>query len=79
MNKKTPYNFTVAELMEILKQYPKDMPIVVSAYENGYENFYQPFVKKVKQLPENPYYEGQFQIDNHGKEVLILERELRND
>lgn len=73
------YNFTVSELIEILQQYPADMPVVVSGYENGYENFYQPFVKKVKCFPENPYYDGQFQFDDHGIEVLVLEREVRND
>jgi hypothetical protein len=55
------------------------MPVVVSGYENGYENFYHPFVKKVKHLPENPYWDGQFQLDENGTEVLLLEREVRND
>ena len=79
MKNKTLYNFTVGELIEILKEHPIDMPVIVSGYENGYENFYQPFVKKIKHLPENPYYEGQFQIDEKGTEVLILEREVRDD
>jgi len=72
MNKNI-YHFTVGQLTEILQQYPEDMPVVVSGYENGYENFYHPFVKKVKQLPENPYYDGQFQLDNNGTVTLILE------
>jgi hypothetical protein len=55
------------------------MPVVVSGYENGYENFYHPIVKKVKHRPENPYWDGQFQLDDNGKEVLLLEREVRND
>jgi hypothetical protein len=25
----------------------EDMPVVVSGYESGYENFYHPFVKRV--------------------------------
>lgn len=78
MNKNI-YNFTVGELIKILEQYPKDMPVVVSGYENGYENFYHPFVKKVKHLPENPYWDGEFQIDENGTEVLLLEREVRDD
>ena len=68
MNDKNIYNFTVGELIEILKQYPQDMPVVVSGYENGYENFYQPFVKKAIHLPENPYY-----LNENGTEVLISE------
>lgn len=76
---KNIYNFTVGELIEILKQHPKDMPVVVSGYENGYENFYHPFVKKVIHLPENSYWDGLFQLDDNGTEVLLLEREVRND
>jgi len=77
MSNSDTYNFTVSELIEILQQYPADMPVVVSGYENGYENFYQPDVIKVKQFPENPYYDGQFQIDDNGTEVLRLAREVR--
>ena len=73
------YNFTVGELIKILQQYPEDMPVVVSGYENGYENFFHPYVKKVKHFPDNPYWDGQFQIDDNGKEVLLLEREVRYD
>ncbi|NJO87536.1 MAG: hypothetical protein HC831_00190 [Chloroflexia bacterium] len=79
MRDKNTYFFTVGELIKILQQYPDDMPVVVSGYENGYENFYHPYVKKVKHLPENTYYDGQFQLDDNGTEVLLLEREVRND
>jgi len=79
MSDKSIYNFTVGELIEILQQFPEDMPVVVSGYENGYENFHHPFVKKVMHQPENPYYDGQFQIDENGTEVLLLEREERYD
>lgn len=79
MSNKDIYNFTVGELIEILKQHPKDMPVVVSGYENGYENFYHPFVKKVIHLPENSYWDGLFQLNDNGAEVLLLEREVRND
>lgn len=79
MRNKYTYYFTAGDLIKILQQYPVDMPVLVSGYENGYENFYQPFVKKVKHLPENPYYDGQIQIDDIGTEALILEREVRND
>lgn len=79
MSNSNTYNFTVSELIKILQQYPDDMPVVVSGYENGYENFYHPYVKKVKHFPENPYYDGQFQLDENGTEVLLLEREERYD
>jgi len=79
MNNTTPYDFTVGELIEILKEHPKDMPVIVSGYENGYENFSYPIVQKVKHLPENTYYDGQFQIDINGENALILKREFRDD
>lgn len=75
----SPYSFTVGELIKILQQHPQDMPVVVSGYETGYENFYHPTVKKVIAQPENPYWDGLFQLDDKGTEVLILEREVRND
>mgnify|MGYP006902059245 CR=1 FL=1 len=71
--------FTVGELKKILEEYPNDMPVVVSGYENGYENFYHPIVQKVIHLPENTFREGQFQLNNKGREVLIIEREFRDD
>jgi hypothetical protein len=77
MPDKNTYHFTVGELIKILHLYPEDMPVVVSGYENGYENFYQPYAKKVKHMPENTFYDGQFQPDDHGTEVLLLEREVR--
>lgn len=55
------------------------MPVVVTGYENGYENLYQPYVKKVIHQPENTFREGQFQLDDKGIEVLLLEREFRDD
>jgi hypothetical protein len=79
MMNKSIYNFTVGELIKILQQYPDDMPVVVSGYESGYENFYHPFVKKVQHMPENLYYDGQFEPDDEGTEALVLEREVRDD
>lgn len=76
---KSIFNFTVGELIKILQQYPEDMPVVVSGYESGYENLYHPIVVKVDHQPENPYFEGQFQPFTKGTEVLILERETRDD
>ncbi len=48
-------------------------------YENGYENFYHPYVMKVIHLSENTFYDGLFQPDDNGTEVLLLEREERYD
>ncbi len=76
-NDESIFFFTVGELINILQQHPNDMPVVISGYNNGYENFYHPSVDKVIHLPENPYCEGVFQLDDNGTDVLILEREIR--
>ncbi|MFO7868128.1 MAG: hypothetical protein R6U95_02380 [Bacteroidales bacterium] len=79
MNNNDIYNFTVGELIKILQEYPEDMPVVVNGYQNGYENFFHPYVKKVVHMPENFYTDGLFQLDDNGEEVLLLEREMRYD
>lgn len=75
--------FTVKELIEALKSFPSDMPVIVSGYENGFENFYQPTTIKVKHEPENMYFEGEFQAGEEGDEELfdavILQRVIRDD
>ena len=73
------FNYTVGELIKVLNEYPKDVPVIVSGYESGYENFYLPIVQKVRRIPENMYWDGEFQIDENGIEALVLEREVRND
>jgi len=72
---------TVKELFDILKTMPQDAPVLVSGYEGGYENFYHPMIKKVVHFPENPCYEGEYQLaeSNNGIEAVILQRFLRND
>ncbi|MEA1897697.1 MAG: hypothetical protein U9N53_08550 [Bacteroidota bacterium] len=77
--KSSMFNYTVGELIEVLKKYPKGMPVIVSGYESGYENFYHPTVQKVNHLPENMYWDGEFQIDGNGIDALVLAREERND
>ncbi len=75
---KNAFHFTVGKLIKVLQQFPEDLPVVVSGYEDGFENFSHPYVLKVKHLPENPFWTGQFQHDENGKEVLLLEREHRD-
>lgn len=77
------FYFTAGKLIEILKIFPEDMPVRVSGYENGFENFYQPEILKLKHEPENPYFEGEFQPVNEGDkeifEAIVLERVVRDD
>jgi len=75
--------FSVGELMDLLKDMPKDMPVLTSGYESGYDNFYQPIVKQIKRVPENMYYDGEFQDAEEGDaevfEAVILARVFRDD
>ncbi len=53
--------FTVTKLIEALKEFPADTPVVVSGYESGYENIMQPKLAKLQQQKENKYWDGEFQ------------------
>jgi hypothetical protein len=77
------FHFTVAQLIEVLQSFPADLPVLVSGYESGYENFYRPEITTLKYEPENPYFEGLFQtIDVSGPnsfQAVVLIREHRDD
>lgn len=76
-------NFTVASLIEALQKLPQDLPVLITAYESGYEDFQSPIIKSLSHHPENPYYDGQFQEgEKHEDELLsvvVLEREVRHE
>ncbi len=76
-------NFTVAELIEALQKLPQELPVLVTGYESGYEDFYTPAVMSLSHQLENTYYDGAFQIPEGGENNLIsaviLEREVRDD
>ncbi len=74
---------TVAELIKALQQFPPDMRVVVSGYEEGYENMLTPKIEKLEQNPENPYWEGEFQEQGQLEggqliEAVVMQRVLRD-
>ncbi len=75
--------FTVGELVEILKSLPQDMPILVSGYNSGFDNFDHPSILELKHEPENMYFDGEFQrADKESKDTfkaVVLQREFRDD
>lgn len=83
MSKKDIFHFTVGQLIEILKSQSQDLPVLTSGYEGGFENFYQPCIIKVKHEPENPYYEGEFQVAEDGDEetfdAVVIKRVVRDE
>lgn len=82
-NQNKIFHFTVGQLVEILQSLPQDLPVLTSGYESGFENFYRPEIVKLKHEPENPYYEGEFQVaaekDENTFKAVVLHRALRND
>jgi len=71
-------NFTVAELVKELQQLPQDLPVVVTGYENGYEDILAPHIQTVTDDPDRPYYDGRFQCDDTSTyKVVALERIIR--
>ena len=83
MSEKEVFHSTVGQLVDFLKSLPQDLPILTSGYENGFENFYQPSIIKVRHEPENMYYEGEFQVAEEGDEVtfdvVVLRRVVRDE
>ena len=83
MRNKEVFHSTVGQLVEFLKTLPQDLPVLTSGYENGFENFYQPSIIKVKHEPENMYYEGEFQVAEEGDvgtfDVVVLRRGVRDE
>jgi hypothetical protein len=83
MSNKERFHFTVGQLIDFLKSLPQDLPVLTSGYEGGFENFYQPDIIKVKHEPENPYYEGEFQVAEDGDEetfdAVVLRRVVRDE
>jgi hypothetical protein len=75
-------DYTVAELIKALKQFPQDLPIVVSGYESGFENILEPRIEKLEQNAENKYYDGEFQeLNKQGTsfiEAVVLRRKFRD-
>ncbi len=82
MSKKEIFHSTVGQLVDLLKTLPQDLPVLTSGYENGFENFYEPTIIKVKHEPENPYYDGEFQVAENGDEgtfdAVVLRRVVRD-
>lgn len=83
MSKKELFHSTVGQLVDLLKNLPQDLPVLTSGYENGFENFYEPCIIKVKHEPENPYYDGEFQVAEDGDEgtfdAVVIRRVVRDE
>jgi hypothetical protein len=78
MKAKKAHHFTVSQLIEILKTFPEDLPVLTSGYENGLENIQPPEETTVTHEPENPFYAGEFQTISKDVDdsfnVIVLRR-----
>ena len=80
------FYFTVGQLMEVLKDLPQELPVLINGQNSGYENFFHPYVGKMIHDPESYYKDGEFQIFqekyNNGEETfaaVLLSRVVRDD
>lgn len=82
-NENKTFHYSVGELLAILQNLPQDLPVLISGYESGFENFYPPEIKTLKYFPENKYYEGEFQLAEENKQnifqAVVLQRVIRDD
>ena len=76
------FTYTIANLIEILREFPQDLPVLVSGYENGFENPLAPEKIKLEYKPENQHWAGEFQkAEEENKETfdaVILRRAVRD-
>jgi len=73
--------YTVAQLIEELKKFLSELLVITSGYEGEYENILPPNIINVKFVPNEPYYNGQFQqtieTDENSFEAVLISREFR--
>ncbi len=78
---KTKPVYTVEKLIEELKKLPQDLPVITNGYEGEYENILPPKTITVKFVPDEPWYNGQFQQaekkEHNAFSAVALEREER--
>lgn len=76
-------NFTFASLIEALQKLPQDLPVLITAYETGFEDFQSPVLKSLSHHSETPYYDGQFQEiekdEGNHLSAVVIERVVRDD
>jgi hypothetical protein len=74
--------YTVARLIEELKKFPLEMPVVTDGYEEETENMLDPRVITVKLIEDEAWYNEQFhQIgsdDPEGFQTVVIRREKRD-
>ncbi|PJZ79867.1 hypothetical protein [Leptospira meyeri] len=74
---------TVKELIQMLKDFPEDLPIFVSGYESGYDHFYKPEIIELVHRPDNMYFDGEYQIPEANEipniSAVVFARVNRND
>lgn len=74
---------TVAQLIEILKTFPADLPVLVSGHDSGYDCFYYPEIVDMVHKSENMDCDGEYQFPETGEtaefSAVVLARTRRYD
>lgn len=75
--------FTVEKLIEVFKEMPSGLPVLVSGYKSGFENFYHPEVVTLKYEPDSWFEDGEFQLadeeDMNTFDAVVFRRVNRDD
>lgn len=72
---------TVKELKDKLSDYPDEMIIVASGYEDGYDEVYETKIIKVRKRKLNAWWEGRYTeelIDGEQIDVLYLKSRIND-
>lgn len=64
---------TVGQLIEQLRHYPEDMPVVVHSYEEGVDPVTGVEVVHIGETPARPWYVGVYQCcERDGRTALLI-------
>ncbi len=73
--------YTVEQLINELKKFPSDLPVITDGYEIEYENIEMPKEITVTFSPNEPYYNGQFhetkEKSDEAFKAVVIKRECR--
>lgn len=63
----------VRELIDLLQQYPDDLPVIVHSYEDGYDPLTGARVLRVAESDDKAWYVGVYaDADAAGRDALLL-------
>ncbi len=69
----------IRQLIELLEQYPDDMPVVVQSYEAGYDPVTDVRQLTVAEVEDKAWYVGVYaDAEKAGQQALLIASKFRN-